>query len=355
MAFDEKQTLRWGIVGCGLISSWFVSDLILRRSSASTTHRIAAIGSSSLEKGRAFVSKNAPCESPRVYSSYAEVYRDPDVDIVYIGTPHSLHITNALDAIKAKKSVLCEKPLTINAEEAEVLIDAAREKGVFFMEAVWTRFFPIASALQTLVHTEKVLGRLSRVFIDFGLDMPLSSMAPGSRTADPSLGAGALLDIGIYTLTWASLILDSHPDNAGAKPPTISSSMSIVNGVDEMTSVLLNYQQLKAKAICTSSMRYKSGEEFCRIEGENGMIIVGGLAASKPGFLIIRLKGKKEERKEFEVQGMGFHFEADAVADDLRMGRTESSLMPLAETKRMMKLMDRIRKANGLRYVQDKM
>lgn len=198
-----------------------------------------------------------------------------------------------------------------------------------------------------------MIGDISRVFIDFGLDMPISSLPASSRTADPSLGAGALLDIGIYTLTWASIILDQHPNKPCLSTPDVTSSMSFTGGADEMTSMILNYKELKVQAICTVSMRYKGASEFCRIEGSKGRVEVGGAATSKPGFLVVKLKGEEEKRMEFETSGFGFFYEADSVAVDLRSGRKESAIMPLEESLRMMKLMDFIRGQNGLRYKQD--
>lgn len=330
-----------------------MSDLVLDRKDALIKHVVQAVGSSSKEKADAFVKKHAPSATPTLYASYEEVYKDPDVDIVYIGTPHSLHLKNSLDAIAAGKNVLCEKPLTINAKQTEQLIAAAKAKGVFFMEAVWTRFFPICAALQKLLHQDKVIGDISRIFVDFGLDMPIASLPPSARTADPSLGAGCLLDIGIYTLTFASLILDQHPENVGAAPPTIASSMSFTNGADEMTSMILNYSTLRAQAILTASMRYKSKPEFCHVEGSKGSLAIGGLGSSRPDFIVVREKDKEERRIDFEIPGWGFHWEADAVAIDVLEGRKESSVMPLAETLRVMRTMDAVRKANGLVYPQD--
>ncbi|KAJ5128199.1 D-xylose 1-dehydrogenase (NADP(+)) [Penicillium atrosanguineum] len=161
--------------------------------------------------------------------------------------------------------------------------------------------------------------------------MPLSSLPPKSRTADPLLGAGALLDIGIYPLTWASLILDhlrqaSSPEKV--EEPEVVSSMSFCNGADEMTSVILNYRTLNIQAICTASYCFRSGSEFCRIEGSEGSFSVGGVAASKPQFLVIRKKGEQEERKEFKTEGCGFWYEQDTVGKDLLVGRKESSVMP---------------------------
>lgn len=117
-----------------MISSWFVSDLMRRRPEATTNHIIQSVGSSSKEKGTAFVEKHAPSAKPSIYPSYTDVYNDLSVEIVYIGTPHSLHLQNALDAISAGKHVLCEKPMTINAKETEIMIKAAKAKGVFLME-----------------------------------------------------------------------------------------------------------------------------------------------------------------------------------------------------------------------------
>ncbi|KAG9237131.1 hypothetical protein BJ875DRAFT_454414 [Amylocarpus encephaloides] len=349
---SELPTLRWGIVGCGLISSWFVSDLVLDRLSPPMIHKIVAVGSSSRSKGEAFIAQHAPSATPAIYDSYEGVYKDPNVDIVYIGTPHSLHVKNAMGAINAGKHVLCEKPFTINAKETELILDAAKKKGVFLMEAVWTRFFPIASALQKLVHIDEVIGDVSRVFVDFSLDMPIASLPENARTRDISLGAGALLDIGMYAVTWASIILDQHPENNTEKVD-VSSTMTINEGVDEVTTILLNYRALRAQAILTASMLSKGPEEFCRIEGSKGSIYIGGAAASKPAFLVIKIKDQAEKRIDFDVPGWGFHYEADAVANDIKEGNVENATMPWAESLRVMRLMDKVRGANGLMYPQD--
>jgi predicted dehydrogenase len=192
------------------------------------------------------------------------------------------------------------------------------------------------------------------VFVDFGLEMPFSKLPATSRCADPSLGAGVLLDIGIYTLTWVDLIFGGFARESGkALEPEVSSSMSFSNGADEMTSIILNFRDLHAQAICTSSALCKSGQEFCRIEGSNGSISIGGIAASKPEFLVIRKPGQADETRKFETLGRGFSYEQDAVGDDFLAGRTESCIVPLQKTEKMMELMDRIRSANGLQYIQD--
>lgn len=120
-----------------MISSWFASDLCLNRPNSKAKHIIQAIGSSSKAKGADFVSQHCPFQSPTIYDSYSDVYQDPNVDVVYIGTPHTFHCENALDAIAAGKHVLCEKPIALNARDAQRMLDAARKKGVFLMEGSW--------------------------------------------------------------------------------------------------------------------------------------------------------------------------------------------------------------------------
>ncbi|UZP46124.1 hypothetical protein NXS19_013936 [Fusarium pseudograminearum] len=208
---ESKPTLRWGIVGTGMISSWFIADLTIDRKDAKATHIIQAIGSSSVEKGKKFVKEHLPNASkpPTIYGSYQEAYQDPEVDIIYIGTPHGFHKKNCLDAISHGKNVLCEKAFTLNAKEAREVFEAAKEKGVFIMEAMWTRFFPLVKTIQKLVHEDKVIGDVARLFADFAMDQHIESLAPEHRLRDLSLGAGSLLDIGIYSLTWGLVGLDS--------------------------------------------------------------------------------------------------------------------------------------------------
>ncbi|KAJ4356255.1 uncharacterized protein N0V89_004286 [Didymosphaeria variabile] len=352
MTAKELPSLRWGVIGCGLISTWFVSDLVLSRSDAAANHTIAAVGSSSLGKGNKFASENCPSQSPAVYDSYAGVYNDPNVDIVYIGTPHPLHHKNVLDAVAAGKHVLCEKPMAMNAQQGQEMAEAAREKGVFLMEAMWTRFFPITKELQRLVHEEKTIGDVAAVWADFGIYMPTKGRNPASRTVSKKLGAGALLDVGIYSLTWASLLLDTVPGTT----PDISANMIFSDHeqpddrVDEQTAIVLRYPEQRAQAICTASLLYKTSEIFARIQGSKGTISVGGVAASKPGFLVVTAKDGVERKMEFPVEGKGFYYEADAVARDLQAGRLENATCPLHTTQNMLSRMDSIMASCGLSY-----
>lgn len=212
---------------------------MVSRLDAKAKHIIRAIGSSSLEKGKAFLNEYCPTASPTVYGSYEEVYSDPAVDIIYLGTPHAFHKQNCLDAIAQGKHVLCEKPFTITAKEAEEVLTAAEAKRVFVMEAMWLRFMPIVQELLRKVHQEHVIGDIRRVICDFGMDMGVRKLGPESRLRNPALGAGSLLDIGIYSLTWGLLSLDTKLGEKGEKPQ-LAATQSLYEDIDMATSILLH-------------------------------------------------------------------------------------------------------------------
>jgi predicted dehydrogenase len=365
MPSDNLPVVRWGLIGTGQISSWFVRDLSLSRQDAKATHVIQAIGSSSRQKGLHFVQNFIPQVSPppKVYSNYEEAYGDPQVDIVYIGTPNSLHKQNCLDAISHGKNVLCEKAFALTAREAREVFTAAKEKGVFAMEAMWTRFFPLVHTLQRLIHDEKAIGDVHRVFCDLGLDMDFPSLPADSRLRDCSLGAGTLLDICIYSLTWGLLTLDSNIGGKAEKSRIVAvQSLSAEDEIDVATSVLLFYHETGKQGILTSTARSKTPYVFCRIEGTNGYITVEGVSASGPSAFTLYPKLKETpgsksapegKRYNFEHEGYGMFWEADAVAVDIAAGRTQNAIMPWAETLRVMDMLDEVRRQGEARFPQD--
>ncbi|SPO03572.1 related to dimeric dihydrodiol dehydrogenase [Cephalotrichum gorgonifer] len=344
----EKPTIRWGIVATGLISSWFVQDLVLSRSDAKANHIVQAVGSSSLEKGKAFVATHIPGTAPTVYGTYEQVYADPDVDVVYIGTPHAFHKENCLDAIRHGKNILCEKAFTLNVAEAREVFEAAEKKGVFVMEAMWTRFFPLVKTLQKLLHTDKVIGDVHRVFCDFGLKIDIASLPAESRYKDLSLGAGSLLDIGIYSLTWGLVGLGQ------AEKPKVVASQHLIHGVDVASSMVISFSGGQ-QGILTSSTNARTARNFCRIEGTKGIVVVEGDAASVPGFFTVYLDGSEEGKKyDFEKPGRGFYWEADAVALDINVGRKQNEdTMPWVETIRVLEILDEVRRQGGARFPQE--
>ncbi|KAH8657760.1 hypothetical protein BX600DRAFT_468096 [Xylariales sp. PMI_506] len=348
---SHLPTLRWGIVATGLISTAFVQDLQTKRKNPQAVHHVQAIGSSSLTKGEEFARTHVTEGQPKVYGNYQAVYADPDVDIVYIGTPNSFHLQNCLDAINAGKHILCEKTFTLNAKEAREVFAAAEKKGVFVMEAMWTRFFPLALKLQELLHKDKVIGNIYRVFCDFAKDKNFSSLGQESRLKNPALGGGSLLNLGIYSLTWALLILDSGVGDE-AVTPTIHATQTLIEGVDVTSSALLQYPN-GSQAIVTSSHLVETREIFCTIEGSGGSIEIGG-PNSAPDFFTVHLKKDQTSTKyDFEREGNGLYWEADAVALDIAAGKRQNSIMPWSETLRVLEYLDEIRSQGGAKFPQE--
>ncbi|CAK7202810.1 hypothetical protein SEUCBS139899_005537 [Sporothrix eucalyptigena] len=345
---SELPVLRWGIIATGLISSWFVKDLALSRPDAKAKHIIQAIGSSSSEKGKAFAEKHLPGLQPTIYPSYEEVYNDANVDIVYIGTPHAFHKQNCLDAIRAGKHVLCEKSFTLNAKDAKEVFNAANTKNVFVMEAMWTRFRPLTLALRKMIHEDKAIGDVRRVLCDFGLHQDIAALGPESRLKNPALGAGSLLDIGIYSLTWGLLTLDAGTGTT-AQNPKILAAQSLESGVDLASTMILLYPN-GAQGILTSATYAKSPKPFCRIEGSKGVITVEGPAASMPTSFTVEPKEGEVQTHDFSAPGMGFYYEADAVALNITASKTEDDIMPWAETTRVLELLDEVRNQGGVKF-----
>jgi predicted dehydrogenase len=341
-----------------MVSSGFAMDLCLQRPDLHTKHIVQAVGSSSIEKAKKFVADRCPSQNPNLYDTYQGVFDDPDVEAVYIGTPHPLHLENALGAIAAGKHVLCEKPFAMNAREAQIMIDAANKKGVFIMEAVWTLFKPVTRKLASLLHEDKIIGDLTTVFADFSVRDPVSERLPNPGRLDKWQGVGILLDATIYCLNWASLALDYSPDRqAGVEPQQTSSMIFHETGsekkIDEKAVLVLSYPDLKAQAVCSGSFLNHGSKEFATFWGTKGSITVSGQTASMPDALIIRVNGQKEKRLDFNHTGWGFQFEADAVAEDLRAGRQQNSICSWDHTLRIMKRMDAARAQCGLKYSQD--
>lgn len=338
-----------------------MADLVHPRPDAKAKHIIQAIGTSSLEKGRDFAAKylKDTSQTPSIYASYEEVYNDPNVDCVYIGTPHGFHKRDCLAAIAAGKNVLCEKAFTINAREAREIFDAAKTKGVYVAEAMWLRHRPMVADLRKLLYTDKVIGEVFRASSDFQMYLDIASLPSTSRYKDLSLGAGSLLDIGIYSLTWNILMLDPNtPQNP--ETPKILAAQSFVDGIEVTTSAILHYQQSGRQGIVTSTSERKKGDSqvVATIDGTNGFIEVEGSAPSHPSSFTVypRWTGSdKPQGKKYDYSQatQGFIYEADNTALDLAAGRKESEIMPWSETIRIMDIMDEIRRQGGTKYPHD--
>ncbi|KAI1270688.1 dimeric dihydrodiol dehydrogenase [Xylariaceae sp. FL1019] len=361
---SEVPGIRWAIIATGMISSWFVEDLVLPRPDAPVKHVIHAIGSSSRAKGEAFVAKHCPHSKPAIYDSYEAACRDPDVDIVYIGTPHAFHKKNCLEAIAHGNNVLCEKAFTLNAREAREVFAAAKAKGVYIAEAMWLRHRPLFKTLMKLLYEDKIIGDVFRMWSDFGREWDIPNLPATSRYRDLALGAGTLLDLGIYSLTWGLTTLDPKTPNQ-SETPKILATQTFEVGIEVATSIVLHYGSSGRQGVITSTTKVDGNPDMvARIEGTKGTIEVVGPTTSDPQYFIVYPKFSTDDegntkrgegkRFDFETPGRGYTYEADATALDLLAGKEESDVMPWSESVRVMEIMDEIRRQGGTVYAVDK-
>ncbi|KAJ7695109.1 NAD(P)-binding protein [Mycena rosella] len=347
--------LRWGIISTGKIATLFVQDLLVdpkTRDVHDVVHKVVAVGSRSVDKAQEFIATNAAGDtSIKAYGSYEEVYADKDVDAIYIGTPHTYHYTNALDAIRAKKHVLCEKPVTCNVAELRALIAAAKEVGVFFMEAMWTRFQPLPLAVLKILHGGE-LGAPVVVHADLSFDFNIKNVPTTHRMLDPALGGGALLDLGPYPFVWAIMALYESPANESAPPSAISASILKTprTGVDANTAFTLTFEKIAAQAVLSCSMNVRSTSPGVTIRCEKGTIRVAAPIYCAKSFKVeyIGAGGEvREEEKSFEYVGVGMEYEADEVARCVRDGKAESALWGHDKSLLEMAVFDEVRKQGG--------
>jgi predicted dehydrogenase len=326
------KTIRWGILGTGGIARKFAEGL-----QQLPDAQLVSVGSRTRAAADAF---GDAWKIPRRHGSYKELAADPETDVIYIATIHPLHYENCIDCLTAGKAVLCEKPFTINAAQAKEVIERAREKKIFLMEAMWTRYFPVFDKIRELI-AQGALGEIRMVDVDFAFRPPVYD--PKSRIYDRALGGGALMDIGIYPVSLASMVFGEFPRRI------LSSAVMGRTGVDEQAAVILEYSGERQASI-TFSFRYDSPQE-AHIIGSEGRIRIHR-SWWYPSALTFTHAGK-DEVFTLPYQGNGYPHEAVEVMECLRAGRTESRHMPLDETLRIMRTLDAIRSEWGLKYPGD--
>jgi predicted dehydrogenase len=312
------ERLGWGLIGTGGIAETFAADLMFTQSA-----RAAAVGSRHMDSANRFADR---LDIPNRHATYEGLVADPDVDVVYVATPHPMHHANALLALQAGKPVLVEKAFTMNAAEAEELVATARAKGLFLMEAMWTRFLPHIAETRRLL-AEGALGEIVTVTADHG---QWFAQDPDFRLFAPQLGGGALLDLGVYPVSFASMVL-------GRPNRIVTLSDPAFTGVDGQTSMLFGYAS-GAQAVLTCTLSAKSPTRAA-IVGTDARIEIDGNFYAPTSFDVIT---RTEERTRFDVprEGNGLWHEAEEVARCLREGLLESPLMPLDETVEIMQTMD---------------
>jgi predicted dehydrogenase len=325
------RTIRWGILGPGRISRKFAAAL--REAEGA---QLTAVGSRDAARASAFATD---FRIPHAHGSYEALANDPTVDAVYIGTPHSGHEEHTLLCLAHGKHVLCEKPLAINATQALRMITAARAAGLVLMEAVWTRFLPSIVRVRELM-AERRLGEVRLITADFGFR---AAFDPTNRLFDPRLGGGALLDLGIYPLTLASMLCGD--------PVEIQATANLgATGVDEETAIILRHARGEL-AVLAASLRVNTPRE-AHILGTKGRIRI--LCPWWAGTRIALQEDDGEEQViECPSRGGGMTHEAEVFMGLLRAGRTESPVMPLDESLAIMRTMDTIRAQCGVRYPMD--
>jgi predicted dehydrogenase len=314
------EPLRWGLIGTGGIAHAFAADLTFTHSG-----RAAAVGSRHMDSANRFADE---FDIPNRHASYEALVADPDVDVVYVATPHPMHHANALLALRAGKPVLVEKAFTMNAAEAQELVAVARAEGLFLMEAMWTRFLPHIAVIRRLI-TEGALGDIVTVTADHG---QWFAKDPEFRLFAPELGGGALLDLGVYPVSFASMVLGTPDRIVTLIDPAFT-------GVDGQTSMLFGYAN-GAQAVLTCTLSAKSPTRGA-IVGTDARIEIDGDFYAPTSFTLISRTG---ERTDFEAphEGRGLWHQADEVARCLHEGLLESPLMPLDESISIMQTMDAV-------------
>lgn len=320
--------IKWGIIGLGKIANKFAADLLL-----SPNAILQGVASRSKSKAAEF---GATYQSVSHYSSYRELAEAPDIDVVYIATPHVFHFELTMMCLESGKSVLCEKPMGMNRDEVKAMVETANSKNLFLMEGIWTRFIPATAKMIDLIEADTI-GELRSIRADFGFK---GDRNPESRVYKKALGGGALLDVGIYPI-YLSLLLLGIPADMEAEARLIET------GVDGSCSMKFGYGN-GAEAILDSSLVADTPLE-AHIEGRKGTIKMHRRFHHSERLSVLR-DGKVEEEFLIPYQGNGYLHEIEEVNDCIAKGTTESQKLPHRLSLDLITIMDKVRKEIGLSY-----
>jgi len=322
------QAFGWGILGPGRIAGRFATDL--RRLPEA---RRVAVGSRDLSRAQAFAAEHG---FERAYGSYEALVNDPDVHAVYVATPHPFHAEHTILCLEHGKAVLCEKPLAVNARQAREMAACARANGVFLMEAMWSRFNPVMAEVRRWL-SEGAIGEVRLVTADFGFR---TAWNPQGRLLDLNLAGGALLDVGVYVASLASMVY-------GQQPQALSAAAHLgETGVDEQTAMLFHYPNGALAQLFCAIRTATIGE--ARLYGTEGHIAIPDFWRATQATL--HRPGQEPQPIAGEA---GYHFEAAEVMACLQTGQRESAIMPLDESVAILETMDQVRRLIGLKYPMD--
>jgi predicted dehydrogenase len=307
---DGSTEIRWGVVGPGRIAESVLPDFAEVEGA-----RVVAVASRSAERAQAFADRHG---IDRAHGSYAAILADPGVDVLYVATPHPQHHAVALAALEAGTALLVEKSFTATLPGAREVVDLARRTGVFVMEAMWTRFQPAVVALRELV-ADGAVGEVRSVQADLGISRPYD---PADRLFDLALGGGALLDLGVYVVSFAQMLL-------GAPDTVTATGSRFPSGADAEAALLLGWEDGRSATLTTSLRGALPGQ--ARVFGTEGWIDVLP-RFHHPDTIVLHRGDADPETITRAPLGRGYASELVEVTDCLRAGRSESAVMPLADT-----------------------
>ncbi|GAB5905698.1 Gfo/Idh/MocA family protein [Mycobacteroides chelonae] len=325
------DTIRWGIIGPGRIAGNVARDFPLTPGA-----ELIAVASRSTERARDFAETH---RIPRAFGSYRELLADPDVDAVYIATPHPQHRQAAIAALTAGKAILVEKAFTATAAGAQEIIDIARARGVFAMEAMWTRFQPAIVAAKNLVD-DGAIGEVRQVQADLGVDRPFD---PDDRLFSPTLGGGALLDLGVYVVSLAQYFL-------GDPAAVVAHGSLFPTGVDAEAGLLLRYDDGRTATLLCSLLHHTPGQ--ARIFGTEGWIDILP-RFHHPREIVLHRKGSDPESIVKPPVGGGYSHELAEVTGCLLEGSAQSTVMPLADTLAVQRVLNTACEQLGVHHRED--
>ncbi len=327
-----NDMIRWGIISTGYISGKFAEALEILPNA-----ELSAVASRSQEPADEFAKKYGIAKA---YASYEELAADPDIDVVYIGTPHTFHLDNSILCMRHGKSVLCEKALTINAQEAEEMVRVAREKNVFLMEAMITRHVPLMKKTMNWINN----GRIGEVRMVKASRCARGTFSDNSRQLNPALGGGSLLDVGVYVISFAQQVF--------GKIPIESIGLSHIGeiGSDEQGIALLKYDKGEIADLSFALRTEAVNDAY--IFGTKGYIKIHEVFAV-PNKASLFIDRKEIETIDEPIIGNALNYEAEEVMRCMKEGLNESPFMPLDKSIEIMKIMDTIRKPWDLKYSND--
>jgi len=318
---------RWGIIGTGGIAQAFATDIQNLEG-----HRVGAVGSRTLVNSQEFSNRFGAV----AYGSYAELVADTSVDAVYVATPHPAHKENVIAALKAGKPVLCEKPFAVNAQQAQEMVDAAKENHVALMEAMWSRFLPHYGQVREII-ASGVLGKILTIQADHGQRLADQNIP---RLIEPSLAGGALLDLGIYPVSFAHMVLGN--------PAKITSTAALTEkGVDGQTSMIFDYAD-GAQAVLNTTMLEQTP---CRavVAGMNGWLEIDRVFYAPTNMKVTLFDGTVKHYPNTYI-GHGIREQAEEFKQLVLSGKQQSEVMNWKDTVDIMKTLDTVRSQIGLKY-----